>query len=374
MTTWRYLAQRPLTREWLASELPITRDQGPTWALSAAGSLQGHLAPEIGGMDAPDGRPLLDEWGTLLYVEQDGLIRWGGIVTASAFSIDSQSWEIEASEFSTYPHGIPYDSARYARSSVDPAQAFRYLWQETQSQVDSDLGMKVVGDSTPIRVGSPGKGKKGDDDYEAPDPYELTWWDAPDIGDELDGLTEEGAFDWTEHHTWNADKTDVEHEIRIAYPRAGRRRTDLAFRDGENLIAVDDPERGGDDFANAILGIGAGEGAGSLRASTGLRDGRLRRPYLFDAKDVARKGRLDTLIARELTVRKRELVIPSITVRNHMNAPIGSWSLGDDIRIDTHVPWLGDVSLWHRIVAWELNTDTTATLTLERSDSFIYGG
>lgn len=362
MTTWRFLAQRALTREWLYTDLPIHRDQGPSWELSGVGQLRGHLAPEIGGLDAPDGRPILDEWGTLLHIEQDGLIRWSGIVIASAFSEDAQSWEIEAAAFATYPHDIPYDGPRYARSSVDPAQAFRYLWQHAQSDADADLGVRVVGDSTRVRLGS------------KEDPYELTWWDAPDIGDELDGLAAEGPFDWTEHHAWNADQSDVEHEVRIAYPRAGRRRTDLAFKGGENVIGFEDPQRGGDDYANAVLGIGAGEGNGSLRQSTAVRDGRLRRPHVLAVKDVASKSRLRALIRDELTVRKRSLVVPSITIIDHPHARIGSWSLGDDIRVEIEVSWLGELSLWHRVVAWELVDDHTATLTLERSDSFTYGG
>lgn len=374
MSAWRFLAQRVLTREWLHTDLPIIRDSGPSWELSAVGQLRGHLAPEIGGMDAPDGRPVLDEWGTFLYIEADGVIRWGGIVVASSFSVESQSWEVEAASFATYPHGVPFEGGRYARTSVDPAQAFRFLWQQMQEVQDADLGVKVVGDSTNVRIGRPATGSPGSDDYEKAEPYELTWWDAPDIGQELDGLAGDGPFDWTEHHKWNSDKRDVEHEIRVAYPRAGTRRTDLAFRMGENILALADPVRGGDDFANVVIGIGAGEGAGSLRRTTAVRDGRLRRPYLLEAKDVASATRLDTQIRLERTTRQRTLVVPSITVVDHTNASIGSWSLGDDILVQGNVSWLGEIALWHRIVAWELQTDSTARLMLERSDSFTYGG
>ena len=147
MSAPRYLAQRALTREWLHTELPITVEQGPSYVLSGSGSFRGSLEPEIGGLDAPDGLPILDEWGTFLFEEQDGVIRWGGIVTASAFNQDRQAWEVEAVEFSAYPHGEPYEGAAFRRSSIDPAQAFRQVWALVQDRPDADLGVKVTGAS-----------------------------------------------------------------------------------------------------------------------------------------------------------------------------------------------------------------------------------
>ena len=69
-----------------------------------------------------------------------------------------------------------------------------------------------------------------------------------------------------------------------------------------------------------------------------------------------------------LAAARQLIVFPSITVQDHPNARIGSWQLGDTILVQLHVPHLGDVSRWHRIVAWELTTEDTATLTLERAE------
>lgn len=477
--TWRILAQRAVTGAWLHTDLPVKRDS-LSWALSAPGMFSGTLAPDLGGMLAEDGRPLLDEWSTLLYVEADGVIRWGGIVITSRFA--GSAWRVEAAGFSTYPHGIPFGDS-WALAEVDPARIVRDLWAHVQSWPDGDLGVTVEG-STPLRIGSQSTerlrlatvaweqakapydaankilkarqaveaaerkkysplvaarsakskelaaakktknpsliaaaqaayntakaaaaaqkaivdqaaaSRKAQADVVAPlkatldaraetkrvakeaedadgGAYKLEWWDSPDIGDEIDRIVEETPMDFTESHRWDGD--DVAHTVTVHYPRAGRRRTDLAFNLGENVTAIAEPVRDGDRFANEVIGVGAGEGAGSLRRSTAVRDGRLRRPHVMLAKDVAKASRLDALIRSERIRRQQPLTIPSVTVRDHPHAPIGSWDLGDDILVQATLPWLGAVSIWHRVVGWALLTDHTARLDLERSDTFTYG-
>lgn len=364
MTSWRYLVQRATTGEWLHTDLPLNRDV-LRWELSGAGVLSGTLAPDLGGMLAEDGKPLLDEWGSLVYAEAGGIIRWGGIVIASRF--ERSHWRAECAGFATYPHGIPYGD-KYTQIGVDPATVIRHLWAHVQASPDGDLGVKVSNAKTPVRLGTPANGK------ETAEPYELTWWDHPDVGGEIDTLAATTPLDYTERHAWNTDRTDVTHEIVLGYPRLGRRRTDLSFTLGDNVTNIGAPEWDGDRFANEVIGVGAGEGAGSLHRTAAVRDGRLRRPYLYLAKDVSSRTRLDALIRDERIRRQQPLTIPSVTVKDHPHAPIASWDVGDDILIQATLPWLGDVALWHRIVGWDLLTEHTAALSLERSDSFTYGG
>lgn len=495
MSRWKYLVQRATTGRWLHTDLPFDRDS-LRWELSASGALSGAVAPDLGGMLAEDGKPLLDEWSTLIYVEADGIIRWGGIVISSKFA--GSQWKVEAAGFTSYPHGVPFGGS-WALAKVDPAKIVRDLWAHVQGYPDGDLGVTVKG-STSLRIGTDSTAKleaataawesakaaynaankvlkarqavetaerkkysplvktrsakykartaaskalsaakktgnagqiaaaqaaydaakaayesakataaaqkavvdaraatkKAQSDVVKPlkttldaraetkrlakeaetadgGAYKLEWWDSPDVGDEIDSLAQETPFDFTETHKWNADKTDITHTVTVHYPRAGRRREDLAFTLGENITEFAEPFRDGDRFANEVIGLGAGEGAGSLRRTTAVRDGRLRRPYVLAAKDVTKATRLSALIRDEHIRRKRPLTIPSITVRDHPHAPIGSWVLGDDILVKVTVPWLGDVSIWHRIVGWELLTEHTASLDLERSDTFTYG-
>lgn len=366
MTNWRYIVQRARTGEILEWDLPMRRDE-LSWALSGVGSLRGSMAPEIGGVEASDGLPLLDEWGTFIYAEASGQIRWGGIVVSSTFN--KGAWEIEAASFATYPHGLPY-LGDYSRIGVNPADVIEHLWTYLQSTPAGDLGVTVAGtaSATPIRLGTPAS---GDDEAE---PYVLQWWEAPDVGSEIDSLCDEARIEFRETHRWVGDTEEIEHRIEYAYPRLGRRRDDLSFIAGENITEPVTPTRSGDDYANAVLGIGAGEGETATRVSVpGDDDGRLRRVSVYTDKGVRSKHRLTTLSRRELARLSRTLEIDSVTVRDHPNAPIGSWDLGDDVLIEAEVPWLGSVSLWCRITGWSLLDEVTASLELSRSDSFIYG-
>jgi hypothetical protein len=479
--SYRYIVQRALTGQLLDTDLPL-RPKTRAWELSGVDALSGSLAPAIGGSIAEDDRSLLEEWGSYVYLEADGIIRLGGIVVSS--KLVGSEWEIECAGFTTYPHGIPFDGDEYLREKVDPADVVRDIWGHVQAHRDADLGVQVTG-STTVRIGTESTrqvrfyeamvkerdaivkvAQKAYDDvrkikeqrykekqaalkvkqaaqktltaakkagtgvaaaqaaynaaktaYDAAvtvskaataalvgpknvldqrkedrdaakekvsdwkerenedgGAYLLQWWDSPDLGREIAELAETTPFDFTEHHTWNDDHTAIAHELRIHYPRAGRRRTDLSFEQGVNIVAFDSPEREGDGFANEIIGIGAGEGAGSVRRTTALRDGRLRRPRVVTAKDIKNRTRMDAVIRTELERSRQLLTIPSITVKDHPHAEIGSWELGDDIRVEVDLPWWGQQSIWHRVIAWELLTDTTAKLTLARSDSFTYGG
>lgn len=409
--SWRFIAQRATTKEFLDMDVPI-QWQEITWELNGPGALRGTISPDLGTMRAADGRLLLEEWGTFIYAEADGEIRWGGIVINSEF--DGENWNIECAGFTTYPHGAPYTST-YSATGVDPAQAFAHIWSHLQSFPDGDLGVVVTGARTGLRVGLPSgptlqslvspelwdylvnKRKwrvytessygtmalppdyDGDlppraQDVDNPyDPYELLWWEAPDCGDELNSLAAAAPFDYVERHAWQNSKDKlIRHEVQVKYPRAGRRREDLAFIQGENVIAQIVPSISGDDFSNEVLGLGAGEGPEALRRSTAVSDGRLRRPVVYAAKDVDDADRLDAEIAAQLRARQQPLTITEITVRNHPNAPIGSWAVGDDICVSAELPWVGEVNLWCRIIGWTLLSPTTATLTLERSDAFSY--
>lgn len=354
--TWRYVAQRATTGELLDLDVPIARDE-LSWALSGPGSLRGTVTPDVGRLRAADGGPLLDEWGTLLYAEADGQIRWGGVVVRSVFA--GATWSVEAVGMAGYPKGLPY-LGEYVRIGVDPLDVVRELWAHVQAQPDGNLGMVVDGTTSPVRVGT------------ADEKYAVVWWEAPDIAGEIDSLAQETPFDYAEEHRWDGDT--IAHRLVLGYPRLGRRRDDLAFVQGVNVANPVAPTRDGDDYANEVVGLGSGEGRRVLLRRIPHRDGRLRRAAVYSDKSVKTEARMDALCRAELGVRRHTTAIDAVEVIDHPNAPIGSWALGDDVLIQARIPWLGDVALWHRIVGWSLIGDHRARLSLRRSDTFTYRG
>ncbi len=360
---WRYIAQRVLTNQWLDWEIPLQRDE-LTWDLSGPGALRGSISPEYPGLgQGPDGLPLLKEWSTILYAEADGIIRWGGIVVSLEFN-EGGRLEVEAAGFTTYPTGFPTLN-EIRGTNLDPAQVFKQIWDNgIQNQTGSNLGLTVDSISTPFRIGT------------ADEPYEYVWWNSPDAGQELSNLAS-GRFDWVEEHTWAGTMAapSVQHRVRLGFPRIGSRRSDLAFEQGVNIIVTPTAIRHGDDYANEIIGLGAGEGrARVLKRIAELEAGTLRRPYVYSDVAVTTASAFEPRLRTMLAGKKQTLTIEEITVVNHNHAPIGSWQVGDDILVQATIPWLGDVAIWHRIVAWSLAGEDRAVLKLQRSDSFIYGG
>jgi hypothetical protein len=494
----RFIVQRALTQEVLSYDLKGV-DRGPlTRQLSAVGSMTLTVGAAQATQLADDDLPVFQEWGTIVTLDDDGQIRFRGIVTDLDY--DGPDWKITVSSMGTYPYGTPYDGDPYYGAEVDPADIVRKLWAHVQSFPDSDLSVSVVG-TTPVRVGSFSTQRRIEAvayynekvaDYNAENKelqrlrkvvaatrkdaaaartsrsnaskaltaakksltaakktknpqtiaaaqsqvnaaqatlndrtaalnainariksqqsavdaqsivvklrkerkekasdlkneaqaaesadggaYALEWWDAPDCGRIIDELAKSTPFDWVEEHFWSGDTPMT--RIRIVHPRVGRRLSnegDPIFQQGVNISVQLQPQTSGDDFANTVFGVGAGEGAGSIRRLVSKRNGRLRRVATFQSKDVKSKQDMGTRLLAELAARQETLVVDQITVLNHPNSPRGSYSLGDDINVRGFVPHFGPFELWHRIVGISEKQDGTTDLDLKRSDSFTYG-
>lgn len=192
-------------------------------------------------------------------------------------------------------------------------------------------------------------------DYGSREPYKLLWWEHTDCSQELERLSVETPFDWRERHTWNGDKTAVNHRLQLGYPTIGTRKTDKTFVPGVDLVLSPEVHRGGSEYANAIIGIGAGEGRKTVRKVADVDDGRLRRVGVYTAKNVRGKKRLERLADHE---RKRR------TLGHHTfevvvwdtDGNLGSYRLGDEIQVDLTEGWAAG-QRWHKIIARRYKPD-----------------
>lgn len=398
---WRFIAQDALTEDILDWQVPLSLSSNPKRELCGPGSMTGKITPEYARMIGSNGQPILRDWGTKLYLEVDGVIRWGGLVTKTGF--DGPEATITCEGFSAYPHGIPYEGyvisgkkitpkdpyagkdknhdgwvdgkkgkekvpdppKPYGGPRVDVFAMFRHIWAHVQSQPRGDLGLVVDTHYKGELLGA----------ADGSDPWELAWWDAPDCGQTLNTLVNQYQFEWMETHAWaNSSSNTITHRLRLGTPRLGRKRNDLRFAQGENILAIARPEGLGDDFANEAMVLGRGEGRKMKRAQV-YRQGsgvgaRLRRVVTVTDKRVSSASALRGRGLRALAARSGNLQIPAIQIIDHPNAKFGSWQLGDDIRVQVHVPWVGDVDIWHRIVSDEISADGRITLSLKRTDNF----
>lgn len=103
----RYLAQRYGTWLWLNTDCEIETD-GPEWVLNAYGIMDALTTPTIGGLIAEDGRPVFEEWGTLIHAESGtgpDRRKWTGIVVRS--ELVGPRWRLKIVEWPAFLNGWP---------------------------------------------------------------------------------------------------------------------------------------------------------------------------------------------------------------------------------------------------------------------------
>lgn len=396
---WRYIAQRSTTGDFLDWDVPFVADAPPRRELNGPGELRGSISPEYLRLLAkPDGLPVMAEWATTLYAEFEGRIRWGGLVTNLGFK--GQAMQVTCRGYTAYPNEMPYLGStirsgapipkKWAYEGKDknndgyidgsspkkkmPARpkdtistrwdAFdvvRHIWAHLQDYQRGNLGVTLDKHDSGYLLGA----------ASGEDPWELQWWDSPDCGDTITEVMNLAKADFVERHYWDGTKEKALHHIDFGNRRLGRTRSDLRFAQGENIIEIATPSYQGDFFANNVYVIGKGSGSKAPRVRVVVDDKRLRRAKIITKKSTANTTTLARYGKAERAKHDQQLTIPSIAIRHHPNAPLGSWALGDRILLQVEIPWIGEVAIWHRVTAEEIDPAAgTAVLTLTRSDFY----
>lgn len=359
--SWRIIAQRVLTGEFLSWDVPLG---GATTsrALSGPGGVFGKIDRELFNAVADDGLPLFDEWSTALYAEEQGQIKAGGIISKI---IDlGTTRTVEASGFAAYPRGIPYAANYLPNDFPDPTDVFKHVWEYVQDFPNGNLGVTVNSPETWM-VLTNGSG-----------PFTMRDFEYRDCGDTLDQLAQATPFDFLEQHSWgDDDHTVIDHRIEVAFPRLGRKRDDLRFADGENVVEFTHIEPRGDQYANDVYVYGRGQGSAMQRARSTAIDGRrLRRCAVVSLSAHGDTGYLKKRAAEERAARNLNVDIPELRVKDHPNARITAINPGDDILFEADLPWRGYVRTWLRVLSVDEVGEFPgqAVLKTQRSDTFTY--
>lgn len=364
MAGWRYLAQR-LTGdgdggELLDVDLPLN-DVSFTDVLSGPSSLTGTIDPAFAKLIASDGRPLLDEWGTAIFAEEDGNIIGGGILQTSGF--EASKWTLDCMGYAGYLYDMPYLGDWFG-VEIDPLDVVREMWSHAQSQPHGNLGLIVSSLDTGLKIGTTLEQVEFDTEsgpvsFES-GPKKLNWWETHDLGGEMDTLAKETPFEYHERHQWLGDT--IKHYLDFAYPRMGRR-LDLRFVVGENIHVVPKVDRNGDDYASEILGLGAGNGRTMQMAQLSRETGRLRRVAVVEDKGAKSKKAIATVAATEMAWRKNLEVVSELVLVDHSNAPMGSVKPGDEIYLEGKLDWM-ELGVWLRVISTTLAPASGNMMTL----------
>lgn len=367
---WRYILQAidgsGTPGAILHPDLPLT-GVSVTDQLNATNELNATLTPY-----SPEIKDLLTKWGACIWAEAAGQIRGGGILVHAETSGSAIS--LECMGLHGYAHGLPYTSlTSYNGVEVDPLDVYRVIWSHIQSQPGGDLGLTLPDLKTGLKIGTVLEQVEFDTvsgpvSFEA-GPYKLNWFETHDLGDKIDALAADTPFDFREIHEWSGGV--IQHRMEVAYPRFNRRVNDLRFVVGENLIIPPSVTESGDDYANELLLLGAGEGRTMIRGQATLpHPGRLRRVAVVEDKAVKSITTANTR-AYNLLKAKIELGdLTAVTVLDHPFAPTGSVRPGDEILLQLDYDWQEGLSFWVRVqsVTYSPDEGNSYQLSVLRSD------
>ena len=356
--SWRYIAQRVPGGEFVDFDLPLS-DVTITRTLSGPGRLSATIPVEVTRLRGPDGRPVLDPWGTAIWAERGGQIRGGGIYVAP--SLRGQAWSLDCMGISGYPQAMAWTGDPYSGVDVDPLDLVRRIWDHLQSQPGGNLGVSLDPTVSPVRVGT-AEDAPATDTGAATGPVRLDWWSTHDLGKVIDDHAASTPFDYLEDTLWEGEQ--LVHRLRLGYPTLGTRRADLRFAIGENIALIPDLSAAEGDYATEVLGLGAGEGRTTVRTPTLTRPAPgLRRVVVHTDKSARTTEALLPAARAALAAADGALGLRQVVVNDHPHAPLGSFDVGDEIPITGPTGWV-DLDAWVRVVEIEIKPTESDRMTV----------
>lgn len=192
--------------------------------------------------------------------------------------------------------------------------------------------------------------------------YEILGTDLKDSYRLISDLAKTAGFEWTTETRYSEGAPDL--RINISYPNAGGRRDDLVFDTAVNIVHELELDSYGE-FANAAIGVGAGEGSKAIRRTKTLQSYQLRRPVVVEDKSLKTNAQVDAAMNRELALLRSAPYPKKISVRDHPNCRIGAWGLGDLITVKGVTRQGVLYSGLLRVVSWTRTSQYEADIELQ---------
>lgn len=351
MAQYRYLVGDLITGT-LREEMPFS---GVTYSqvLNAPGAFQATI-----GLRHPKAtRANLDPGRTVIYVERDGVLLWGGILWSAEGSADDSKITIRGEGFWSYFRRRALRTTK-TYTGVDQFAIAQDLINWAQSQPGGDIN---------VAVGAETSGVARDRTYND--------WERKNIGETIEQLSAvENGFDFAVDVDYGAGGAMVR-TFRPSYPRRGRD-TSTVFELGTNVGGfsqiVDATIQ-----ANQIDVIGAGEGSSMLIATVTDTDAVPPYPLLDDVlsyKDVTEIDTLEghgnaALAARATPVE----TIPTIA-QFGPDTGLGSYITGDEVTVRGAAGFI-DIDQRARIIEIAVKVDEQSSeqvdIALQPASDFV---
>lgn len=368
----RFIVEEAVTREILCRDL-IVQEPKVVRVLSGFSTITFKLKqdePSAAGID-------FKAWGQFIHVEEttgagQRIIIASGIVQPAEIDADSGTMTITAKGFTAYLDKMPWLD-NYNPIAIDPFAVVQRIWNNVQNQVNGNIGVTV----TPASSGTlllPGFYFDGTElviDFFA---IFVRAVDYRDCLEEMNSLARDIPFDYLEHSAWNAERTQVNRELRLAYPRRGITQAGISFRLGENVLQATPVQEAEMDWTSTIIVRGWFPGKVHSSEFTNADPKRFRRVIKEEDALINSREQAAVRAKRRLTRRQVPKHWGSIVVEMyHSAAPFGSYEVGDDILVEGRMPFVGNVKEWHRIMSYSPDPQTgKVEMVLKHVDAFNY--
>ena len=392
MTDWvndrfRYIIQEARTNRIITYDLPVSNAKMMR-KLSGSSLITFDVDYRDSRVQDPEtGKPIaFKPWGHWCHVEYnfkgERKIWASGLMKPSEVDPQTGMLQAEFEGFSAYPSGMQW-LQNWNPIAVDPFEVVTKIWTHLQSYPNGNLGVtpyslgpngeKVVPpvSNTQMLPGFSFDGNKFVMDFFA---LFIRAIDFIDCGDFLNKLARDIPFDFFEESNWNENHTNVEKWIRLAYPEGGVLQENLTFRLNENVFQAKSKTEAEIEWTSDLIVRGWFPGKVYSSQIQNADPKRYRRTILEEDAQINSQERAQAWSHRQLARRQFPNYWESIIVNQyHPNAPFGTYDVGDIIRVQGDMPWIGNVDQAHKIMGISIDQATnTCEITLKAEGAFNY--
>jgi hypothetical protein len=315
-------------------------------------------------------------WGHWIHAEKMVLgerrIWASGLVQPSDIDKKTGVTHLTAQGFAGYAKKMPW-LENWNPIATDVFEVVHKIWNHLMSMPGGNLGVTVTPAISGLEM-LPGYAFDGNIlnlDFFA---QFIRATDKTDCGDYIDKLARDVPFDYMEQSWWNADRTAINKQILLGYPFVGYDQQWLCFIINENVQEAVPHIETQIDWVSDVIVDGWFPGSEYSAQLTNADPKRYRRTISQDDARINSNERAAAWARRKLTRRQTPAYWDSIIVdMGHPNAPFGFYDVGDRIYVRGYMPWVGNVSQQHRILAIAVDEGKGACeLTLKAEGAFNY--
>lgn len=368
---FRFVVEQAVTGEILTRDLDVTKPK-VFRALSGPSQIQFDVNYE----DLTAAGIPFSPWGYWVHAEKlvygQRLIWASTLVQPSQIDEQSGNLHLQAKGFSSYAKGIPW-LQNWNALACDPFEVVQKVWDYLQSYSNSNLGVNVYPASSGLEM-LPGYAFNGNIANLNFFAYFVRASDLTDCGDVINQLARDIPFDYIEQSAWNEDYSAITKSLYLGYPMAGAQQDGLAFIINENVIEAKPYVEADIDWCSDVIINGWYPGSEYSATFTNAPSNRYRRVISENDAQINSIEIAAAWAQRKLTKRQTPPYWTDISViMGHPNAPFGTYDVGDRIWVSGYMPWYGDVTTLHKILAIQVNEEQgTAELSLMAQGAFNY--